>query len=340
MKSSWVLTAVLAIVLALPLTAGEYHFGETLLCPDCHTMHNSQSHGFASTNPPSTTPTADGDWLAAGGPNRYLLKAPTRNALCLTCHDGQTFAPDVYGANTNSYIRHAGAITSGGAPYEEWKGHTLDGRVTPPGGYANLVLECVSCHFPHGNTAFRNVDAITYAKETNNTTMDVFLRSFTVGDLETNYSVDTVDLNEPNNRASKMGQFCRGCHTDFHGRAGDSNMGGSGGVEWERHPTADANIGALGGGHSSLAVFQNKPYRVKVMSPSGDWGTQGLPWPSAPATLTPTCITCHKAHGNQNPFGLIFLAGSGPITEEGDAEGNSGPSALRIRTLCAQCHVQ
>lgn len=332
-------------------TAGEYHYGQTLVCYDCHTMHFSQSHKWSGATPVSNTAALGGDWLGSSGPNQYLLKGSNQNSLCLACHDGQTFAPDVLGANTNNYVRAAGALTTGTAPYEAWKGHTLDGLVTPPGGYMNLRLECVNCHSPHGNTSYRNLDGtstpVTYAKGTNDLTKDVFLRSWTLGQIATNYSVDNVDFNEPpatpQNRGSPMATFCRGCHTEFHGRGGDSNMGGTGGTGWLRHPTADADIGkyAADGQHSSLDVFKNKLYRVKVMSPLGDWGTQGSAWAAAPTNLTPTCVTCHKAHGNQNPFGLLFLAGTGPLTEEGDSDGNSSSNpGVRMRALCGQCHVQ
>jgi len=345
----------LALILALLFlraafsSAGEYHYGQSLLCYDCHTMHFSMSHTWDGTGTISTTPGTGGNWLGTNGPNNYLLKGSTTNTLCLSCHDGRTFAPDVLGPNTNSYVRQAGALSSGSAPYEDWKGHTLDGLVTPPGGAMNIRLECVNCHSPHGNASYRNLDGIispvTYAKGTNDLTKDVFLRSWTLGDLATNYSVGNVDFNEPavtpQNQGSAMSKLCKGCHTDFHGRAGDSNMGGTGGTGWLRHPTADANIGAVGGGHSNLSVFASKAFRVKVMSPSGDWGTQGSTWPAALANLTPNCLTCHKAHGNQNPFGLIFLAGTGPITEEGDSDGNSNPNpGVRLRALCGQCHVQ
>ena len=57
-------------------------------------------------------------------------------------------------------------------------------------------------------------------------------------------------------------------------------------------------------------------------------------WDAPAADVTPTCITCHKAHGNGNPFGLIFRAGSGAPTEDGDTDGSS------LRDLCGQCHVQ
>ena len=332
--------ALAAVALAAwPTVAGEYHYQTTLLCYDCHTMHFSQTHNYNGTTPVPTTGAPDGNWLGATGPNTYLLKTGGNlTNLCFSCHDGQTFAPDVRGANTNSYVRSAGAIPTGAAPYENWKGHTLNQNLPVPGGFGNLRLSCNSCHAVHGNAAYRNVGngTMTYALGTNNLTRPVFLRSFAVGSIATNYAESNVDYNEPSPIASAMSDFCRGCHFLFHGRQGDSNMGGTGGVAWLRHPTGDSNIGAAGGGHSSVATLAAHPYRVKVMSPSGDWGTQGLPWATPPANLTPMCLTCHKAHGNQNPFALVYLEGTGPITEEGDATGQTAG----IKSLCKQCHVQ
>ncbi len=327
-------------------------------------MHYSQQHDYSgnagSGSPASVPPQGT---MGAGGPYKKLLRND-HNALCLSCHDGQSFAPDVYGANTGTHVRQAGALPTGTAPYENWKGHTLEATGHPPGvpttrcsnchqvhgGSVTIPdpLGCVSCHEPHGNTGYRNLSpyrnalvTVTYAKGTNDTTKDVFLRGWTLGNVSTNYAESNVDFNEPNSQQSAIGQFCGWCHGTFHGKQGDSNMGGSGGSGWLRHPTADANIGALAsdGEHSSLTTFQNRLYRVKVMSPSGNWGTQGTVWGDAPSNLTPTCITCHKAHGNQNPFGLIYMAGTGPITEEGDSEGNSGAGS-GVRRLCKQCHVQ
>ncbi len=340
---------LLTIALPRPVAAGEYHHGTTLICSDCHTMHYSLQHSYTGGAPPP---------LGTGGPFPNLLKY-SPNDLCKSCHDAQTFAPDVVGANTGTDVREAGALTTGTAPYDEWKGHALGSTATAPGGtFSNADgLECVDCHQPHGyaghNTkdvagnpvtnAYRNLAAkggldVSYAKGTNDTTKDVFLRSWTLGDISTNYDVSNVDLNEPNLHDSGIGEWCKGCHTNFHGKQGDANMGGVGDTEWLRHPTADAYIGAVGGGHSSLAVFTGRNYRVKVMSATGDWGTQGQAWTTATASddLAPTCTTCHKAHGNQNPFGLVFLSGTGPITEEGDTAGVN----LGMKSLCEQCHVQ
>ena len=43
--------------------------------------------------------------LGAGGPFNNLLRAEP-NTLCLACHDGQDWAPDVYGANIGAVRRH------------------------------------------------------------------------------------------------------------------------------------------------------------------------------------------------------------------------------------------
>lgn len=341
-----VVTFVLAFWAGLSLPAvtrgqSNYHNGENLICSDCHTVHYSIQHSYAG-GAPDTAP-------AAGGPFDNLLRAGSADALCLTCHDGQAFAPDVRGDNTGSNVRQAGALPTGASPYEDWKGHTLGSTDTPPGGYmSGLGLSCINCHLQHGSTYYRNLpNGPTYAKGTNVLTKDVFLRKY-YGDgnstLAERYGVDNIDFNEPSSNVSKMASFCRGCHTDFHGTSSAPEMRNTSapaGTEWFRHPTTDANIGALGDAtHSSTAIFGSHAYRVKVLSSTGDWGTSGSTWGSPKTDLTPTCITCHKAHGNKNAFGLIYMDGSGPITEEGDAAGNDLNNGGGMRKLCLQCHVQ
>ena len=46
---------------------------------------------------------------------------------------------------------------------------------------------------------------------------------------------------------------------------------------------------------------------------------------------TPSCFSCHKAHGNQNAFGLIYMKGTGAVTEQGD-------DGTQLPDLCHQCH--
>jgi cytochrome c553 len=222
-------------------------------------------------------------------------------------------------------VRQAGALPTGAAPYQRTNGHELGLTAVPPGGSGTVTLHCTTCHNPHGTAYYRNLPRVTYAKGRNDLTRDVFLRGWARGQIAANYSADSVDFNEPNPRGSAMAEFCQECHRAFHTTTAP-------GGAWLRHPAAAAEISQRPGDHTSLALFAGRRYRVKVMSQTGDWGQQGAAWRAAPSGLTPTCITCHRAHGNRNPFGLITPTGTTAITEEGDGK---VPVAL-----CRQCHAQ
>lgn len=333
--------AALAVCTSLAM-AGDYHSGTTLMCADCHTMHYSLSHGYdGGTAEP----------LGAGGPHARLLKGATPNETCLTCHDGQTFAPDVLGENaTGSYVRQAGALTTGTAPYEDWKGHTLGSTDNPPGNTgawrpdATEGLECINCHGAHGDSsrtpwpsgytngnyrlmtprpgnyaAASTYYFVKYAKGTNSTAMDVFERDATLDQPATHYAIANVDFNEPDTTKSAYADWCKGCHTDFHGTSADANM--NDGSDWVRHPSAGVDLSM-----SSFKAPTGKTNFLKVMDPAGQWD------PATGSGYTPSCFTCHKAHGNKNAFGLIQMSPTGTVTEEG-TETNTG-----MRSLCKHCH--
>lgn len=345
------LFAAIVLLMGGPATAGDYHRGATLVCSDCHVMHFSQSRGY---NPGGT-----GLWtpLGGSGPYHFLLRN-TINDLCLTCHDGQTFAPDVLETNVLGNVREAGALNrEGTAPYYVGTGHSLDSADTAPGGTwapdPVLGLTCIDCHHQHGrggptvSNPYRNLspsagtggyfDPPSYVVGTNDTTKDVFERA------AGGYSVDDVDFNEPDQTKSALGNWCGACHNAFHGGPGSANVGGSGSPAsgFGRHPTTGVNIGAVGGGHSSKAIFATgsrtspgpgpKINWVKVMTATGNWK------PNTPADVTdhtPSCMSCHKAHGNRNSYGLIYMNPlSGAVTEEGTAGGT-------YKNLCQQCHTQ
>lgn len=347
-----ILSLTVACVVALPVAAlaGDYHVGSTLPCYDCHTMHYSQSHEFSTDIAGfGTIP------LTTGGPHANLLRKEP-NELCLSCHNNNAWAPDVFGQGTGPAVRLGGGLNA--APgheandvgYEDGDGHTLWSTATAPGGtFAGTAPEglmCVNCHAQHGiATQYRNLlnrsafsgKNVTYAKTTNDLTKDVFERA------PLNYDLSAVDFNEPDVTKSAYGAWCQTCHTDFHGAGGAANMGGitmgwsnpAGGVPWKRHPTSDVNIGSVGGTHiSSLTQFNNHVNRVKVMDSQGLWnGTAG------DNTVTPSCMSCHKAHGNKNSFGLIFMAGNGAVTEQGD-DGATLSDGAKYISLCRQCHAQ
>lgn len=320
---------------------GDYHSGTTLVCSDCHVMHGQQTHGYNANGTGFFVP------VGAGGPFEYLLRNEP-NDLCLFCHDNNSQAPDVLDANTGKYpsdVRLAGFLNREGVIGQPATGHTLDTLSTAPGSNpawkpeddngAGKGLRCINCHDQHGGSSYRNLatgpgnlgrgDApVTYVNGTNDLTKDVFQRA------PLTFDWSNVDYNEPDTTMSAYGKYCSGCHTNFHGTPGDANLGGvptTGGFdEFIRHPDGGVDIGAVGGGHSSLSTFAGHTNHVKVMSASGVWdGSVG--------DITPSCFSCHKSHGNGNAFGLIFMRGTGTITENGD-DGNAE------RDLCKQCHRQ
>lgn len=376
----------LPVLIALPAIAGEWHTGTTNLCTDCHTMHFSQTHNWDGTTPVSTTPQLDGNWLGATGPNNFLLKLPA-NQLCLACHDGQTFAPDVLGDNLNGAAvqgRSAGALNEEGVAlpgYENWKGHTLGSTANPPGYNPAAVgittdwytgdttgLECINCHTQHGIAgAYRNLgprtlgtaNLPTYAiSTTNDNTKDVWINVAAPYTANTGnsanfspyYDTANVSYNRNDkalgttNASNAMDTQCATCHGNFHGGPADTTIRDGGTTPdnldgFIRHPTGGIVMGASGaagyGGHSTLSRFTGATTKVKV------YADDRTAW----ADATPGCVTCHKAHGNQNPFGLVFLSRTAAsVTEQGGyATGQvENPNGYQqgYRNLCGQCHGQ
>ncbi len=383
MKRITLALTMVAAIAAVPAFAGEWHAGQTNVCTDCHTMHFSMQHDWAGTSPVSTTVQPNGNWLGAIGPNKRLLKLPA-NLLCEACHDGQTFAPDVMGVNANASPtqgRSAGALNDAalGAPYETFKGHTLGDTSTPPGWNPTAAgipvanqyvaangLECISCHLQHGSaTIYRNLGQRVAAIQplykfgtTNDTTKDVWINADNTaytpnsGNAATfnplyasaNVSYNRTDPAAPTGAttlsSNRLDSFCSQCHGNFHGAPTDANIGaaviGAGATDFIRHPTGRQVIGAAAlGGQSSLTRYVAGTTKVKV------YANDRVAFTDA----TPGCVTCHKAHGNQNPFGLVFLARTAVSVGEQGGYGATQSEMLNgygvgYRNLCGQCHGQ
>ena len=324
------LTICLFASFATTAMAGDFHVGTNLVCSDCHVAHDSQSHAY----------TQGGQILTMGtdGPYDHLLRNEV-NDLCLTCHDGQSGVPDVFGASATNNRRLAGGLNAdpvhrpNETGYEMTDGHTLWSTDVAPGGTFHNTegLECTNCHAQHGATSYRNLlnrsgfNAVSYEIGTYTGTVDVLERS------AAGYSEPNVDYEEPNTSLSSYATWCKTCHTDFHGTTGNAEVGGvsGGGTGWVRHPQADVNIGSHATYISSLTQFNtHTTNRVKVMDSQGLWnGTVG------DNTVTPSCFSCHKSHGTRNTFGLIFMSNVGTPTEDGTATGV-------YKDLCRQCHIE
>jgi hypothetical protein len=353
--------------------AGDYHVGTTLVCSDCHVMHASKQHAAGAGDTTYTYP-------YAGTPTAKLLRAETVNNVCLGCHDGQTAIPDVFCDNSASAMtpngRRAGALNAATnafginnvAPYAEEDGHSLFSEDLPPGNVggtgaigsnAALIgaegLECTSCHGAHGNKYYRNMNGyrnatppsyipaqwqgIEVSYQIGGTPMDT---AWVYEALPHNYDDANINYQEPDQTRSAYGEWCGVCHGNFHGAPGSTNIGPSGAEV--RHPTAGVDMDS-----STTAKWANPTTtnRLKVMSAAGHWTVSGsgTPRPNlASEQFTPSCFTCHKSHGNANPYGLIFVytnASNGPAANGNAAahiteEGNGG----QYRDMCRNCHGQ
>jgi hypothetical protein len=364
------ITALAVMTSAGSARAGDFHDGATLNCSDCHVVHTAKrlevggepgAALFPAGQVPTGTQLVGRELKGAIEFNGVIVKPSLLkediNDLCLSCHDNSLKAADVLGPNLGSStgdVRQAGSLNRMGISGMHATGHTLDSLREAPGSDpawsaedengAGKGLNCVNCHQAHGGldgpSSYRNLRAdaggnsgieglVTYnqgAPGVNDPSRDVFVRQ------ALSYDESAVDFNEPDPTNSGMGRYCSGCHSAFHGTPGvDANIGGqatgSGYTAFLRHPTAGVNIGQVGGEWSSLATYLSRTNRVKVMSEVGVWDPPGQ-------DVTLTCISCHKAHGNRNAFGLIYRSGVGTPTEEGDSGGE------RLEHLCGQCHGQ
>lgn len=305
--------------------AGDYHTKEdnTLLCNQCHTMHYSEQHTYEGL------PTGSGEVPLTGGPNVNLLRQP-KTELCLACHDGQTFAPDVVGANTNTYTRGAGPLTDGGLDYPNTSGHSLgDTAVSPYGTWnGNLAegLMCTHCHETHGNQYYRNLvtdpgnsTGITVSHMTgDNIQYDNLedpkpsIQQLSKTPMATHYGLGNIKYRQNSTTFGEtsygLSHWCVGCH-DSYGLEHPNN-----------HSLPDPSVMQ---GRSASPWFGTLQSRVPVISPSDT-----IPGTDLDSDNMPFCGTCHKAHGSNHPNGELWDDASTIAPEDG---------ALMDDT-CVQCH--
>ena len=355
MKRLVVLAALLVIAAVPAMAQSNYHYNQNMNCSDCHSMHasahNNLTDGSAIETPNTTPGTAINPYYPGQPSNgrHYLLKA---DDVCETCHKDQTWAPDVFGDNVNGYIRSAGGVredATGG-------GHKMGSTVAAPGYQGTVInyfpagkeLECVTCHSPHGGTNFRNLTpyqmrntagylaanmGVTQSKNAAfQTGTDVTILGgdsyvFGSGTMQNYYGRDKIayaKLATPivyngATSSNRMDQFCGICHGAFHGGSVSDSTTVSDGTGFIKHPTGVVTVASAGGtfggagkGASTLKVYQAA-------------GTID------PATDTPGCVTCHKAHGNNNPFALIY-----PDRATGTVPNEQGGGVYK--DLCKTCH--
>jgi len=350
------LTALVAIAALPALAQSNYHYNANMNCSDCHSMHasahNNLTDGTAITTPNSTPGTAINPYYPgqpASG-RHSLLKA---DDVCETCHKDQTFAPDVFGDNINGYIRSAGGVREG----VTGGGHKIGSTLDAPGYQGTVInyfpsgseLECVSCHSPHGGSNFRNLTpyalrntpgysipnmGVTVSKNaafqagTDVTILGGDTYAFGSGTMQNYYGRDKVvyaKLATPivyngATSSNRIDQFCGICHGAFHGGAeGVDTTTVSDATGFIKHPTGVVTVGSAG---TTFAGAGKGAMTLKVYQAAGTIDA---------TTDVPGCVTCHKAHGNNNPFALIYPdRAAGTVTSE---EGGG-----IYKDLCKTCH--
>jgi hypothetical protein len=297
LRSTLILTlgGVLAFA-AVGAWAGNYHYGDTLRCSDCHVTHSSLTHDEAGAPQTLNQP-----------PNRYLLKSPSVSEICLQCHDDQPGTPDVRGLDVNNpsekydgLERAAGQFGDGSE--DNWKGHNLPGQGSESPG------DCVACHDQHGNADYRNLRALDDSESG-----PLAYGNSTAAGLE---KYRRANVGYVKNIGDKL---CGGCH-DF----GDpANMLATGGpAHFQRHPSSGTQL---------IVTFSGSDAHVDpnhwVAGVDSGFEVDGKPVPRVPFAVNSAasysaartvsadnevfCLSCHKAHGAVHAFSLVWPYGAG-----------------------------
>lgn len=310
---------------------GEYHNAEQGSCSDCHSAH-------ASMRGESWTPAA------------HLLKNPGGQVpLCMSCHDGTNpQAPDIVSSGTaasptsfvstlytSKYGSSAGFFQSDYLVTANPCGHDMapsSESIAPlsttyrkPGG-----LVCTDCHDSHGNGNYRNL--ISDPNPAHPGSYPII--------IGTNVKETTaVNAQSPNPAAaydtanvsfsvqSNITAWCADCHDKLA-----QNSTASSTAHFRSHPS-DVAIGGIGA-HTDVANWMsgandgNSGFGLDVGDsapgiPRLRHGSPSLSNSAASSGDTVFCLSCHKAHGSQYKYGLVW-----PL-HQGGTDGISG---------CQQCH--
>ena len=325
------------LMLSVASEGGDYHVTDKLTCSDCHSMHHSQEHTYEGTF-------GQGTPSLSAEPNEFLLRQP-ETQLCLACHDGQNFAPDVKEGNTipsggTDYVRAAGALThdsSTSGDYSTANGHTLStSDVEIPSSGGDIVsggLKCRSCHDTHGNGNYRNLlkrpgtasEDINVTYKTGSYDQDndhqAIQQSSASSDISVHYKVENIKYRRYADGSNHgLSKWCRGCHDEYdvsHLPAPPTICGAKPldpPREFDSYYSQESK---------TPRWFDSMSSRVPVISASAALGT------SSDSDNLVFCGSCHKGHGSTHPDGRIWDNRTSSTLEDGSSWNDT----------CDQCHV-
>jgi hypothetical protein len=296
-----------------------FHYGPTLLCSQCHVMHTSQQHPHDN----HTLPDPFGPFPQYFTPTEKLLKAADPVALCLTCHDNVAGIPDVVGADANGLVeRSAGYFESPNINnprghkleygLESGSGWELCMRCHFEGTFPTASVSCVDCHNPHGNGRPRNLQWAS--NPGGEPQFGLFVRPGVSGMAR--YEKGNVGYGTTNNaELREVTNMCLDCHHVFSGGnyidpEGDGIHNRHPSYESERNSPNNIDQGAVKGstdpGHwedGSGAGFLVSDRLRYVNNGAEDFATSHIIDAEINGVF---CLSCHKAHGGENSFGLLW----------------------------------
>ncbi|MBU0680885.1 MAG: hypothetical protein KKD73_05620 [Proteobacteria bacterium] len=284
-------------------------------CSDCHTMHNSQDGSAVVTSGTGTTLLIDNCvGCHSSATNQTIVNGipivwnavPPNNPLAggnfyWIAQGGGSAADDVFGHNVwgisapdHNILPSAGAPGNGGFTCGTSCHASLatDPALNPDVGGGSRG-GCQGCHY---EVAHHDDSKPWFRFLKGHITTGAYVEGIEAPTWEQNAITDSTDRNVYRgtdttytwgaglNATKTASAFCQGCHIDFHQKMGVSNP-------WIRHPNdillpESSEYGA----YDPITDYSNEA-PVAYLDPA-------VP---ARAEAVVTCLSCHRAHGSDQP---------------------------------------